>query len=64
MNKEKIPSMPKGPAIPKGTTIRLLKYVFSTYKAYWIIVLACITVSAVYMLLHVIYFIARNNLCC
>ena len=47
MNKEKIPSMPKGPAIPKGTTIRLLKYVFSTYKAYWIIVLACITVSAV-----------------
>lgn len=47
MNKEKIPSMPKGPAIPKGITIRLLKYVFSTYKAYWIIVLACITVSAV-----------------
>ena len=47
MNKEKTPSMPKGPAIPKGTTIRLLKYVFSTYKAYWIIVLACITVSAV-----------------
>ena len=47
MNKDKIPSMPKGPAIPKGTTIRLLKYVFSTYKAYWIIVLACITVSAV-----------------
>ncbi len=47
MNKEKIPPMPKGPAIPKGTTIRLLKYVFSTYKAYWIIVLACITVSAV-----------------
>lgn len=47
MNKGKIPSMPKGPAIPKGTTIRLLKYVFSTYKAYWIIVLACITVSAV-----------------
>ena len=41
------PAMPKGPAIPRGTTKRLLKYVFSTYKAYWVIVLLCIAVSAV-----------------
>ena len=40
-------AMPAGPSIPKGTTKRLMKYVFSAFKGYWIIVLICIAVSAV-----------------
>ena len=45
--KRKGSAMPSGPSIPKGTAMRLLKYVFSGYKAYWIVVMLCIAVSAI-----------------
>ena len=45
--KRKGSAMPSGPSIPKGTAMRLLKYVFSGYKAYWVVVMLCIAVSAI-----------------